>query len=425
MLLRERFSLTPRFYLIALLFVVTIITGMATGFALFYRLAYILCIATILSFLWNMHSVKSIDVHVDRRTKKVHVGDLLDERITARNNGLIPKPVITIEDLSEIPGYSSRRAVSLPSKGFRSWRTNSPAKKRGVYKMGPLRIRSTDALGLFEREIYFGETSEITVYPKILNLRSFNLPANSISGDSSVTKRTQILTPHAASVRDYAFGDSISRVHWNTTAKQGKLMSKEFDMGMSNEIWIFLDLQESVQHGDMDEGTDEWVVSIAASLAQKFSDANIPTGLVAYGDKRHFINASRGQGHFENILETMATAKSEGKTSLFDVIANEEALWTYQNSLIVITPSCSSNWARAIGAMSSKRINTTVILLDSQTFGANSDPSETIRDLLQSGIPTHLVQKGDNLESVFPSKLTASHGSHVQNTAADEEDEAA
>jgi kynureninase len=121
----------------------------------------------------------------------------------------------------------------------------------------------------------------------------------------------------------------------------------------------------------------------------------------------------------------MATAKSEGKTSLFDVIANEEALWTYQNSLIVITPSCSSNWARAIGAISSKRINTTVILLDSQTFGANSDSSETIRDLLQSGIPTHLVQKGDDLESVFPSKLTASHGSHVQNTAADEEDEAA
>ena len=75
--------------------------------------------------------------------------------------------------------------------------------------------------------------------------------------------------------------------------------------------------------------------------------------------------------------------------------------------------------------MSSKRINTTVILLDSQTFGANSDSSETVRDLLQSGIPTHLVQKGDDLESVFPSKLTASHDSHVQNTAADEEDEAA
>ena len=174
MLPRERFSLTPRFYLIILLFVVTIITGMATGFALFYRLAYILCIATVLSYLWNLHSIKSVSVQVDRRTKKVHVGDLLDERITVRNNGLIPKPVITIEDLSEIPGYSSKRAVTLPSKGFRSWRTNSPARKRGVYKMGPLRLSSSDALGLFEREIYFGEVSEITVYPKIHNLRKIH-----------------------------------------------------------------------------------------------------------------------------------------------------------------------------------------------------------------------------------------------------------
>ena len=291
--------------------------------------------------------------------------------------------------------------------------------------MGPLRVSSSDALGLFEREIYFGEVSEITVYPKIHNLRGFNLPSNSIAGDSSVTKRTQILTPHAASVRDYAFGDSISRVHWNTTARQGKLMSKEFDMGMSNEIWIFLDLQESVQHGYMDEGTDEWVVSIAASLAQKFSNSNIPTGLVAYGDKRHFLNASRGQGHFENILETMAAAKSEGKTPLFDVIANEEALWTNQNSLIVVTPSLSSSWARAIGAISSKRVNTTVILLDSQTFGANSDSSETIRALLQSGIPTHIVRKGDDLERAFPPKLTARHRSHEKNTTAGKENEAA
>ena len=72
--------LLGRFYLIVLLCVTTVITGAATGFGLFYRLFYILGLTLILGYIWNAISLKSLEVSVDRRTRRVRVGDNVEER---------------------------------------------------------------------------------------------------------------------------------------------------------------------------------------------------------------------------------------------------------------------------------------------------------------------------------------------------------
>ena len=68
------------------LIIVTIISGLATGFGLFYRLIYILLLTAVLSFIWNWVSMLGLDVSVDRRTKRARVGDDIEERITIRNH---------------------------------------------------------------------------------------------------------------------------------------------------------------------------------------------------------------------------------------------------------------------------------------------------------------------------------------------------
>ena len=188
---------------------VTLFTGISTGFVLFFRLLYVLALTAVLSFIWNWLSVRSLDVEVDRRSSRVRVGDIVDERITVRNRGAIPKPVLEVEDMTDLPGYSSGMAVSLASKGFRSWRTLTPARKRGVYSMGPVRVASSDAFGLFRREEFFCGTSSLIVYPRTFDVPGFTIPAADLSGESSTRRRSHDLTPHAASVREYAFGDSL------------------------------------------------------------------------------------------------------------------------------------------------------------------------------------------------------------------------
>lgn len=375
----------------------TLFTGMATGFGLFFRLIYILALTVALGFVWNWFNLRGLEVTVERRSRRVRVGDDVEERITVRNRSNLPKPVLEVEDLTDMPGYSNGRAISLTTKGFRSWRSMTPARKRGVYTLGPVRVSNTDAFGLFERERNFGGTDTLVVYPRTHDIPGFAIPSAYLSGESSARRRSHDLTPHAASVREYAFGDSISRVHWNSTARLGKLMSKEFDLGLSSDVWLLVDLHRDVQAGELDESTDEYAVSIAASLARKYLDAQLPAGLVAYGDRRYMLQAETGAGQFDRIMEFLAMSKAEGETPLERALPREEQLWGYHSSLVVITSSHRLEWVTALRELSRRRVRIAVILLDGQSFGGMFDSMAAVPRLYDAGIAPYVLRQGDSI----------------------------
>ncbi len=347
--------------------------------------------------MWNLLSLRALEVGVERRARRVRVGDDVEERITIRNENAMPKPTLEVEDLTDLPGYSSGMAVSLQGKGFRSWRTLTPARTRGVYTMGPVRVSNTDAFGIFERERFFCGTEQLIVYPRTHNIPEFAIPAADLSGESTTRRRSHDLTPHASSVREYAFGDSISRVHWGSTAKLGKLMSKEFDLGQSSDVWVLVDLHRDVQAGELDESTDEYAVSIGASLFRKYIDAGLPVGLLSQGDRRYFLPADTGMGQFDRALEFLALSKADGVIPLEALLPEEEQLWGYHSSLIVITPSNRPEWVTALRELTRRRVRVAVVLLDGASFGGFFNSVDVIPDLYLSGIPPYLIRKGDDI----------------------------
>ena len=146
-----------------------------------------------------------------------------------------------MEDESTIPGYINRTAL-VPSKGYRLSNSSTRITRRGVFTIGPVSVTSADVLGIFNGKFYTGEQEQIMIFPKVVEATRFELQAHINSSDSSVVRPTQVLTPHASAVREYAYGDSLSRIHWKSTAKHGKLMSKDFDLGLSDQIWILVDM---------------------------------------------------------------------------------------------------------------------------------------------------------------------------------------
>ena len=390
-----------RFFLILVLIAIVLFEGLASGYGLFYRLLYILALITGLSYIWNRLSVGSLDVTVDRRSRRVLVGDTVTERITVRNQSMLPKPMLEVQDLTDLPGYSVGMATSLPSKGYRGWNTEAPARKRGAYTLGPVRVANTDAFGLFRSERMFGGTDTLLVYPRTYDLPGFAIPAAYLSGESSARRRTHDLTPHASSVREYASGDSISRVHWNSTARLGKLMSKQFDLGHSSDVWLVVDLQKNIQAGELDESTDEYAVSIAASLAKKYLDAQLPVGLIAYGDKRYFLNSDPGTGQYDRIMELLAMSKAEGTTSLSRLLPREESLWGFHSSVVVITPSHRPDWVVGLKELTRRRVRVAVVLLDGSSFDGIFKTTDVIPELYLAGIPPYVVSRGEDIPSAL------------------------
>ena len=392
---KQKLHVLNRFFLILVLIGVTVFTALGTGFSLFYRLNYILVLTIVFAFGWNWLNVRSLGVTIDRRSRRVRVGDDIEKRITVRNLSRIAKPVLEVEDLSDMPGSSDGMAVTIAAKGYRSWRSVAPARKRGVYTMGPVRVSNTDPFGLFTRDRLFGDTETLLVYPRTHDIPGFTIPAAHLSGETSARRRSLDLTPHAASVREYAFGDSISRIHWNSTARMGKLMSKEFDLGFSSDVWILVDLHREVQSGELEDSTDEYAASIAASLARKYLDAQLPVGLVAYGDHQYMVHPGTGSGHFERIMDFLAMSKAEGTVPLDEVLAKEERLWGYNSSIVVITPSHRTEWVTALKELTRRRVRSAVILLDSKSFGGIFDSTSVVPELHDAGIGPYVVRQGD------------------------------
>ena len=379
------------------LLVITVVTALATGFGLFFRLAYIITIVNLVSLISVYLNIRKIEVSIDRRNHLLSVGEQIDKRISIRNLSVIPKTLILATDITTIPGYTSSAALGLTTKGYRSWRSIDQARQRGVFEMGPIEISTTDLLGIYKASSRHGESDKIMVYPKIYDLKNFHLGNSQITNEGTSRKKSNILSPHASSVREYAYGDSLSRVHWKTTARSNRLMSKEFDVGSSNEVIILNDLDKSVQCGRLDDSTDELSISVTASLTKKYTDSHIPVGFLSHGNDRYYITPGTGSSHFDRTMQMLAIAKPGKNKKLQKVITEEKNIWINHSSIIIITPSSEPEWVTALSELSQFNASITVIMINANSFGEKYELGPTLSALDNIGISPYVINRNDEI----------------------------
>ena len=379
------------------LLIITVITALATGFELFFRLAYIIIIVSLVSLISVYLNIRKIEVSIDRRNHLLSVGEQIDKRISIRNLSVIPKTLILATDITTIPEYTSSFALGLTAKGYRSWRSTDYARQRGVFEMGPIEISTTDLLGIYKASTRHGEIDKIMVYPKIYDLRNFNIGTSQITNEGTSRKKSNILSPHASSVREYAYGDSLSRVHWKTTARTNRLMSKEFDVGSSNEVVILNDLDISVQCGRLEDSTDELSISVTASLTKSYTDSHTPVGFLSHGNDRYYITPGIGSSHFDRTMQTLAVAKPGNGKKLQQVIAEERNIWFNNSSIIIITPSSETEWVTALSELSQFNTSITVIMVNAKSFGGKHELGPILSALDNIGISPYVINKNDEL----------------------------
>ena len=246
-----------RLFLVIALTLIVLLFALITGFPLLMRLFYVLALAMVAGYLWAWLSLRWLEVSIDRRTPRVHVGQPIDERITVRNTSFLPKPWLEVMELTDIPGHHTGQVVGLSGQGFRSWRTRTTSRRRGVFTLGPLRIATGDPFGLFRLERFYSGQQQVVVLPAVVPIPRFFIPSSELPGDGHLRLRSHQVSPHVASVRDYLPGDSLNRIHWPSTARQGRLMVKEFDLGFTSDIWVLLDMEASAHAAQEEDTTEE------------------------------------------------------------------------------------------------------------------------------------------------------------------------
>lgn len=372
------------------------------------HLAYALLALIGLSYLFSWWSIRKVKSDVHLLTSNPQVGHHLEEKVVVRNTDWLPKLLLEIHHKTDLPGHHNRRVINLLPRQTYTWTYRNLCQRRGLYDIGELELTGGDPLGLFSRKLQSGGTRQVLVYPATLELPHFMLPWGKASGEGYERRRFQFTNQAVSGIREYAYGDSFSRIHWPSTARLNKFMSKVFDKepsGPTGDVWVAIDLNESFQAGKGTESTAEYGITIGASLAKKYMDLHHGVGLIIWSGKSEIISPQRGSSHLNRLMKSLALAEVKGESPLLESTRAVENSLTPQDILILISPATKPEIMTFAGRLAAQKINIVIILLDGSSFGKGMSQKETLEWLTGKMIDTYVVSKGDEIEESLDSKL--------------------
>jgi uncharacterized protein (DUF58 family) len=297
-----------------------------------------------------------------------HVGDRLRVTYTLRNSSRIPKPWLEIHNPTTLPGGLPGRAITLGGRSERSWLIRAPLTRRGHFRIEPLHIRTGDPFGFFEAAATVGQGVSVVVFPRVEALPMWRLPAASLEGSHASPERTLQTTPLAMTVRPYAPGDSMNRIHWRSTARHGEIQVKEFDLEQTADAWIILDLQRSVQTGRGDESTTEAAIRVAAAVADKALTENRAVGMTVNAGRTAYLPADRGGRQHQKIMQLLAAVDADSSTPLVETLIASVGRLRRGMTAVIVTASLDPSWVRPLAALRARGVSCVVVTIDAAAF---------------------------------------------------------
>lgn len=412
---------------IYVLIIAVLLAGLFTGRAFFFNLAYLLGGLLIIAYIWSFFAVRGVTIGRKTKSLRLQVGGSLEETFTIRNRSLLPKLWLEVRDESNLPGHRASHVVpALGLRGRYTWTTSTPCVTRGEYRLGPLTVLSGDPFGLFSAPRKLAATTRIIVYPAVVRIQQFDLPAGVLSGGDSERRRTHDVTPYVAGIREYTTGDGYNRIHWKQSAKRGRLMVKEFETDPQFDIWLFVDFSAAslvedsalrridgigalLTHpfsGLVPPSTEEYIAVIAASLARHFLiDRRRPLGFSAYTPEREVFQPGRGEAQLRRILQSLALARSFTPFSLAEMLALETPYFSRRTSVIIVTASLDPAWIVRAQGLGLRGLRPVCVLVDPESFGGFEAVDEARALLRAARIPHTIIRRGDDLSAALSGPL--------------------
>lgn len=281
------------------------------GFTLSILLVFILVIA---SHIINYFSLEcTVQIH-----EKIYFsGDDILVNLNLRNKGILLIPYVTIKSYvikglidnyqGEVTSLSINDNKALPYK----IRLNT----RGIYNFTDFEFFITDIFSLFTIKKTIKAQTDMKVYPRI-----YKLTQKGFMGENSFNKIKECknFTEDMHSVKDirkYRDGDSLKRINWKISAKQGELMVKTYDKKGGEDMNIFLDMNENNYEFDSKGIIEEKLVDFTVSLLKNGYENQIEYCLYLNNEEQFIIPRPTSRV-LQEVSNYFVYHKSNGKSSL-------------------------------------------------------------------------------------------------------------
>jgi len=399
------------------------IGALVTGERVYTRLFAVGLVLFGVAWLWSSSALWGLRVTRGARSLKASVGDLLEENFELSNLSRLPRLWVELVNAAPLPAVTGSRLFTLiRAHQRRFYMARTWLRQRGAFPLGPTVLTAGDPFGIFHSRKTFPSTQSLVVLPMLVNISAFPSPQGSLPGGQAIRRKASGVTPHAAGVREYVTGDPMKAIHWQSTARRGRLMVKEFEQDPQAETWIFLDAQAGLHfalpEGEVTEHVDdlifrrrpqinlapstiEYGVTLAASLAHYFIARGRAVGLVCAAQVLTVIPAERSVRQESKILETLAFIKAAGDLSIAALAAAQVRHLPLGSSVILITPSDRPDAALAVEEFQRRNLHPLVLLLEAATFGGPEKQTNLEGALAARAVPLCVIRCGDDLPATL------------------------
>ncbi|MBU1007083.1 MAG: DUF58 domain-containing protein [Candidatus Omnitrophica bacterium] len=376
----------------------------------FFVLAFVMFV---LSFAHLQFTVPSLFIKRDSNDTAFE-GDVLNVNLSIENRRSVGAYFFEILDNfpAAPPGKQDVSLFMLDLNGKEEKKINYVADcyKRGLWKLGPVRIISQDALGFFKIKKVLNVFSEVLIYPHLFRIFAFPpLAKGSVSWMGVETSKISGDSHEFFGIREYQRGDSMSRIHWPSTAKHNKLIVRQFERNAVQEATIIFDLKKGHDIGTGRETTLEYSVKIAGSIARHLLNEGVFVQMVGYGKESTALHFGKGESHMYKILEYLAKVRADGDFSLSQGLEETSFITPHNSTLIAIMLDNDMESLSALVEFKIKGIKLIVIVLATATFGPvgesetfDADQAKEFDEAL-AGLEARVyrISKGDDLEKKF------------------------
>ncbi|MGH2497342.1 MAG: DUF58 domain-containing protein [Ktedonobacteraceae bacterium] len=277
--------------------IAVILMGLVFRQPLLLLLGLLALFVLLVADIWAKYCMRNVRYKRELSEKRVLFGEEITLSLSIENAKLLPLPWLEVEESvpSTLNFSGSNLRVSVSSHSFileslfslrwyervtRLYSVRCAA--RGVHAFGPTTMRSGDVFGFQSRQEALATRQYLLVYPMVVPLARFSLPARHPFGDYNAPRRMHEDPSRVIGVRDYMYGDDLRRVHWKATARTLQMQSKLYQPTTTYTLVLFLNVAAQLDiHYGIHPEIQELSICAAASVANWALDEGLAVGLFA------------------------------------------------------------------------------------------------------------------------------------------------
>jgi uncharacterized protein (DUF58 family) len=262
----------------------------------------------------------------------------------------------------------TQRVEAFPREDVVSTTTVYP-RERGDFALGSVYLRYRGGFGLVERwavaePTLDGKPQRVRVYPAHEDSREstqfYLLRARQIEMQKRKL-RLRGVGRDFESLRDYQPGDELRNVSWTATARRGKLVTRQFTVERSQQVWVVLDAGRLSRTAfELRRGGTEYfaetatereaahvltvtqldqAATAATMLAQVINGSGDKFGMMAYGRAiQQLLPPGAGPSHLRVLIDLLSQTKSEAaEADALQAVARLKTLQRKRGLMVWIT----------------------------------------------------------------------------------------